>query len=467
MTVLAACEIALLLVLVGLVGGLLALTLRRKPVEVTALLAKIDALERGGERAERSLRDESARSREEAAHAARQSREELATSVRGVADSLQAHLTELGDIQLDRLTVFSDRLERLTASNELKLDRLRDTVDDRLQKLQADNGKHQEQMRATVDEKLQSTLEKRLGESFKQVSERLEQVHKGLGEMQSLAIGVGDLKRVLTNVKTRGGWGEVQLGALLDQVLTPEQYCRNAKTREGSDELVEFAIRLPGRSDGGEVLLPIDAKFPTEDYQRLQLAYDAADPVAAEEAQRALAARIKGCAKDIFVKYVNPPRTTDFAVLFLPTEGLYAEVVRNVELVEAVQREYRIVVAGPSNLAALLNSLQMGFRTLAVQRRSSEVWTLLGAVKTDFGRFGDVLDGVRKKLDQAAKTMDAAGRRTRAIERKLRGVEELPLAEARALLEEPLPHAAGDAFEGPADLTDDFSDAAESAEPNA
>ena len=286
-------------------------------------------------------------------------------------------------------------------------------------------------MRATVDEKLQGTLEKRLGESFAQVSERLEQVHKGLGEMQVLASGVGDLKRVLTNVKSRGSWGEVQLEALLGELLAPEQYERNVATRPGSQERVEFAVRLPGHQSGeAPVWLPIDAKFPTEDWQRLQDAHDRADVAGTEAAGKALEARVRQCAKDVHDKYLHPPQTTDFGLLFLPVEGLYAEVARRPALLEQLQREQRVVIAGPTTLAALLNSLQMGFRTLAIQKRSGEVWQLLGAVKTEFGKFGTVLDGVKKKLDQASGQIDEAAVRTRAIERRLRGVQELPAAQA-------------------------------------
>ena len=272
---------------------------------------------------------------------------------------------------------------------------------------------------------------------FKQVSERLEQVHKGLGEMQALATGVGDLKRVLTNVKTRGVWGEIQLETLLEQILTPDQFERDVQTRENSAEAVEFAIRLPGRGDGdgSEVVwLPIDAKFPMEDYQRLVEAQENCDPAAAEQAGKMLSATIKNCAKTICEKYLNPPATTDFGIMFLPTEGLYAEVIRRTWLVESLQRECRVIVAGPTTLAALLNSLQMGFRTLAIQKRSSEVWKLLGAVKTEFGKFGTTLEGVKKKLDQASNTMDDAAKRSRAIERKLRNVQELPSEEAEVLL---------------------------------
>ena len=350
--------------------------------------------------------------RDDAVQNAKQQREEVAAALNRFSDSVLKRLSEMA------------------AASETKLEALRSSVDSKLRQIQEDNARQLDQMRATVDEKLQSTLEKRLGESFKQVSERLEQVHKGLGEMQTLATGVGDLKRVLTNVKTRGGWGEVQLGALLEQVLTPEQYDRNVRTKDTSNEAVEFAIKLPGNRDGdGEIVwLPIDAKFPIEDYQRLVEAQEKADPDAAEEAAKMLSSRIKGCAKDISEKYLNPPKTTYFGIMFLPTEGLYAEVIRRTGLIETIQRECRVVVAGPTTLQALLNSLQMGFRTLAIQKRSGEVWKLLDGVKTDFGKFGDLLDGVKKKLDQASHTMDDVAQRSRAIERKLRNVQELPSA---------------------------------------
>ena len=303
---------------------------------------------------------------------------------------------------------------------------MRAIVDLRLKELQQDNAQQIDQMRATVDEKLQGTLEKRLGESFKLVSERLEQVHQGLGAMQQLASDVGGLQKVLANVKTRGGWGEVQLGALLEQVLTADQFARNVKTRDDSAENVEFAIKLPGDENGAPVWLPIDAKFPTEDYQRLLAAQDKGDVDLVESAMKSLETQLKKSAKDICAKYINPPRTTDFALMFLPTEGLYAEAIRRVGLVEQVQRDCRVVFAGPTTLAALLNSLQMGFRTLAIQKRSSEVWNLLAGVKTEFGKFGEALSGVKDKLDQAAKKMEDVDVRSRAITRKLRDVEELP-----------------------------------------
>ena len=293
-------------------------------------------------------------------------------------------------------------------------------------------------MRQTVDEKLHATLEQRLGDSFKLVSERLEQVHRGLGEMQTLATGVGDLKRVLTNVKTRGTWGEVQLDALLEQLLTAEQYARNVATRPNSLDRVEFAIRLPGfeKADDEQrpVWLPIDAKFPLEDYQRLLDAQERADPAALEMAFKGLEGRLRDEARKIRDKYVEPPYTTDFAMMYLPTEGLYAEALRRPGLVDGLQRDFRICVAGPTTLAALLNSLQMGFRTLAIERRSSEVWGVLGAVKTEFGKFGEALELTRRKLEQASRSIESAGVRTRQIERKLRGVEALPVLEAQLRL---------------------------------
>jgi DNA recombination protein RmuC len=285
-------------------------------------------------------------------------------------------------------------------------------------------------MRKTVDEKLHATLEQRLGESFKLVSERLEMVHRGLGEMQTLASGVGDLKRVLTNVKTRGTWGELQLEALIEQILTPDQYEKNIATRPGASERVEIAIRFPGRDADQPVWLPIDAKFPIEDYQRLLDAQEQADHAMVEESARALEARIRAEAKKICDKYIAPPHTTDFAVMYLPTEGLYAEVLRRPGLAEGLQREYRVVITGPTNTAAMLNSLQMGFRTLAIEQRSSEVWALLGGVKTEFERFGGVIAETEKKLQEAANKFSAVGVRTRAIQRKLKDVQALPVADA-------------------------------------
>lgn len=400
---------------------------------------RLEGIQKSQAEAERRLRDEIGRSRREAGENARVGREELGASLARMVDSVQERLGQMAASQAERLDAFGGRLDGLTRSNEQKLglltqaneeklEQLRRTVDDRLGQMRRDNGDQLERMRVTVDEKLQGTLEKRLGESFKQVSERLEQVHQGLGEMQALAGGVGDLKRVLSNVKLRGGWGEVQLEALLEQMLTPDQYARNVRPSEESAEVVEFALKLPGQAGDPDdaVWLPIDAKFPLEDYQRLIDASESGDRIAVEAAGKELEKKVLACARDISDKYLNPPLTTDFGVMFLPTEGLYAEIVRRPGLVDRIQRERRVVIAGPSTFAALLNSLQMGFRTLAIQERSSEVWKLLGAVKTEFGKFGDTLDGVNKKLSQASKNMEDAARRSRAIERKLRDVEEIP-----------------------------------------
>jgi DNA recombination protein RmuC len=361
-------------------------------------------------------------------------REEVSAALKQFNENISRTMELQGGSQRQQLTNVTEQLTRLTESNEKKLDELRNGVELKLKTLQEDNAKSLEQMRLTVDEKLQGTLEKRLGDSFKLVSERLEQVYKGLGEMQTLATGVGDLKKVLTNVKSRGTWGEVQLGTLLEQCLTPDQYSTNVSTKE-NDDRVEFVIKLPNRGEeDSPLLLPIDAKFPVEDYQRLVEAQEQADPEAAEAAARQLELRIKQCAREICTKYINPPLTTDFAILFLPTEGLFAEVIRRIGLPDYVQRECRVVIAGPTTLWSILNSLQMGFRTLAIQKRSSEVWSVLGAVKTEFAKYGDVLSKVQKKLQEASNTVDKAAVRTRAIERKLRGVQELPAAESEGVL---------------------------------
>ena len=319
-------------------------------------------------------------------------------------------------------TAAKTQREELTKS----LEGVRSIVDLRLKQLQEDNSKQIDKMRATVDEKLQGTLEKRLGESFKLVSDRLEQVHQGLGAMQQLASDVGGLQRVLTNVKTRGGWSEWQLGVLLEEMLTPEQFAKNMKTRDDTDERVEFAIKLPGDENGAPVWLPIDAKFPMEHYERLTAAQESGDSTAVEAAMKILETQLKRCAKDICEKYINPPKTTDFALLFLPSEGLYAEAIRRVGLVQNVQRDCRVTFVGPTTLAALLNSLQMGFRTLAIQKRSSEVWNLLATVKTEFGKFGEALSAVKEKIDQASRKMEDVDVRSRVITKKLRDVEELP-----------------------------------------
>ena len=372
--------------------------------------------------------------RQESADAARSLREEVAGGLKSTGDAVTRTLSEMTGLQKVQLENVAKRLESLTESNQASIQRLRDVVDERMKELVEKNERKLEQMRTTVDEKLQNTLEKRLGDSFKIVSERLEAVQRGLGEMQGLANGVGDLKRVLTNVKTRGTWGEYQLGAILEQVLSPSQYCKNVQTKEDSRDQVEYAVCLPGKDDGGQVWLPIDSKFPHEDYQRLLDAVDAADPDGVEKSSSALMRAIKTEAQRICDKYLNPPRTTDFAIMFLPTEGLYAEVLRKPGIVEDLQRNCRIVVAGPTTLAAILSSLRMGFHTLAIEKRASEVWTVLAAVKTEFGKFGEVLERVRRQLHTAAGTLEQAGTRTRAMERRLKDVEQLPAAESNALL---------------------------------
>ncbi|GAB2911074.1 DNA recombination protein RmuC [Paraburkholderia jirisanensis] len=369
-----------------------------------------------------------------------------------VRQSLQLQAHQARDEQGITLKRFGDtltqQLVQMTEANDRRFAEVRATIEQRLKDIEANNATKLEEMRRTVDEKLHATLEQRLGESFKLVSDRLEQVHRGLGEMQTLAAGVGDLKKVLTNVKTRGTWGEVQLEALLEQMLTADQYAKNIATVPKSAERVEFAIKLPGRSSVNgvdvPVWLPIDAKFPREDYERLIDAQERADPVAVEEASRALEARIRAEARTISEKYVAPPHTTDFALLFLPTEGLYAEVLRRPGLTDLLQRDYRVTVAGPTTLTALLNSLQMGFRTLAIEQRSSEVWQVLGAVKTEFSQFGDVLARTKAQLETVTRSIEKAEVRTRAMNRKLRDVEALPGEEAKELLGDALSGADAD-----------------------
>ena len=387
--------------------------------------------------AERAVREEQRTGREEAARAARDLRDELARGTAANVETTRKTLVDLGTLQATQLEGVAAQLKGLTDSNEQRLERLRATLAAQLEKLQEGNEKKLDLMRQTVDEKLQGTLEKRLGESFKLVSERLEAVQRGLGEMQGLATGVGDLKRVLTNVKTRGVFGEVQLGAILEQILTPDQYARNVQPKPGSREIVEFALRLPGpeADPSACVWLPIDAKFPHEDYARLVDAAEAGDADLERAASAALARVVRTFAASIRDKYVDPPHTTDFAILFLPTEGLYAEILRHPGLVETLQQDCRVVVAGPTTLAAILSSLRMGFRTLAIEKRASEVWQVLAAVKTEFGKFGDVLDRVKKQLQTASNTIDETGRRTRVISQRLRDVEVLPAGTAPELLE--------------------------------
>ena len=387
-----------------------------------------------GERLERELRADIALGREESQEGALAQRAELSASMAEFSKTLQQQMATIAGVQNNQIDSIAQQLAKLVESNEKRLGEVRLTLETKLKELQTDNATRLEEMRKTVDEKLHATLEKRLGESFKQVSDRLEAVHKGLGEMQTLAAGVGDLKRVLTNVKSRGTWGEVQLSALLEQTLTAEQYAKNVATVPGSRDIVEFAIKLPGQDVRSPVWLPIDSKFPVEDYERLLGAQERADIAGVEEACKAIDNRIKLEAKTIREKYIAPPHTTDFAILFLPTEGLYAEALRRPGLADFVQREYRVSIAGPTTLSALLNSLQMGFRTLAIEQRSSEVWELLSAVKTEFGRFGDVLAKTKAQLQTVTNSIGQAETRTRQMTRKLKDVEALPVPAAEALL---------------------------------
>ncbi|MCU7495920.1 MAG: DNA recombination protein RmuC [Ignavibacteria bacterium] len=400
-------------------------------------------------KAEKEIRAEFTSNRAEINSQSVQLRGELNNIFRLLEDSLLKRMVDLSSLQKSQLDIFSENLVVLSktvdekiallrSSNEKKFEELKDKLQDKLAELQQSNSLKLEEMRLTVDEKLQSTLEKRLGESFRLVSERLEMVQRGLGEMQVLANGVGDLKRVLSNIKTRGTWGEVQLGSLIEQILSPEQYEKNVATRKNSSCIVEYAVKMPGRGNGTEEVLwlPIDAKFPLEDYQRLCEAQDSADAALLEESAKALENRIKSEARDIKEKYLDPPNTTDFAILFLPVEGLYAEVLRRPGLCEKIQQDYRVILAGPTTLTAILNSLQMGFRTLAIEKRSSEVWTLLGMVKTEFSNFGSILDKTRKKLQEASNTIENASVASRRIERKLKDVQALPAKESLELLVE-------------------------------
>lgn len=376
---------------------------------------------------------------------ARSLREELAAGADRTSQALITQMTSIATVQNNQIDGFSRQLAELTTANERRLIELRETVDaklgeirvtveTRLDVLQKDNAEKLEKMRATVDEKLHETLEKRLGESFKQVADRLEQVHKGLGEMQTLAADVGGLKQVLSNVKTLGLAGEMQLAALLEQALVPEQYEKNVATRPGSKDRVEFAIRLPGRESQKQVWLPIDSKFPTTDYQLLLQAQEAGDVAGVQSAAKALEARVRLEARSIRDKYVEPPATTDFAILFVPTEGLYAEILRRPGLFQQLQNEFRVTICGPVNLIAFLNSLQMGFRTLVIEKRSSEVWEVLGAVKTEFENFGRVLANTKRQLETVTNSIDAAETRTRQMARKLKSVEALPEPDAQKLL---------------------------------
>ena len=420
--------IAVIVLLVLALVGLAVLLFRPRPPVTDP--AALEAVDRSG----RELRDEIGRVRRDLGEVGSAQRTELSGSLNNFSQTLATQMSGIATVQDRKIDGFAAQLAKLTEANEARLTEIRNTLETKLRELQGENAAKLEEMRKTVDERLHATLEHRLGESFKLVSDRLEQVHRGLGEMQTLAAGVGDLKRVLTNVKTRGTWGEVQLEALLEQMLVREQFEKNVATRPGSGERVEFAIRMPGRVDGTQVWLPIDSKFPAEDYDRLIAAQDRADAAAVEESARALETRIRLEAKTIRDKYIEPPHTTDFALLFLPTEGLYAEVLRRPGLADVLQRDFRVVIAGPTTLTAILNSLQMGFRTLAIEQRSGEIQLLLGAVKTEFGKFGEVLANTKKQLETVTNSIGKAEVRTRAIERKLRDVEALPAGDAQVML---------------------------------
>ena len=450
----------LLWILLALLGAvfiallLISKQLKSQTNEANALEQLASSLQAANERLERELRN--------AVHeSARGGRQELTQTLGTFQQSLVQQSAEATRTQNSQMDAFSQQLtllqktlsdtltfqvQQLSEANARRLSEMRGTLETQLAQLQQNNAAKLDEMRQTVDEKLQTTLQTRLGESFKQVADRLEQVHKGLGEMNTLAQGVGDLKHLLTNVKTRGMFGEAQLASLLEQVMAPDQYAAQHATRPGSKNRVDFAIKLPGRSDDGQpVWLPIDAKFPNEDYERLLEAQSKADAIQAELCSKALEARVRLEAKSITEKYVEPPYTTDFAILFLPTEGLYAEVLRRPGLIESLQRDFRVTLAGPTTLMAMLNSLQMGFRTLALEKRSSEVWQVLGAVKTEFGKFGDVLARVKEQTQSVLNTLDKAQTRSNVMHRALRQVEALPEAQVPGLLPNEVEESDGEA----------------------
>ncbi|MDR2418466.1 MAG: DNA recombination protein RmuC [Treponema sp.] len=463
--------LAIIIIVLLLINSILLIVIlagRRKQGAETQVLDRLIGYEQRLDRNEVSLRDEFGRNRDEISRSARDSREELTAvfaqfsamldgKLRGITDSVadsarvnreeltaslksfeerfSDNVRQFNDVQKECFADLSVKQDALTRNTRESFDRIRDSVEQRLLDIQADNSVKLEKMRETVDEKLHQTLETRLGESFKLVSDRLELVQKGLGEMQTLASGVGDLKKVLTNVKTKGVLGEFQLESILEQLLTVEQYAKNVKTKKGSNDVVEFAVKIPSKADSSRILwLPIDAKFPSEDYERLNAAYDAGNVDEIERYKKELARKIKAFAKDIKTKYVDPPNTTDFALMFLPFEGLYAEVLRIPGLFQSVQEEFKVTITGPTTVSAFLSSLQMGFRSLAVEKRTSEIWDLLGAVRTEFGKFGVVLQKTKEKIDAVGKEIENVGIRTRAMDRKLRKVQTLPDADAQKLL---------------------------------
>lgn len=420
--------ITILLLLLILNSVAIFLFYKRKPEDNMKPI--FENIEKGNEKIAKTLREEISTNRTEAATVNKETRGEIAKSIKDFGDSVNKQILALTETQNKNFLGFSEKLGEVIEKNDKKMEAVKETIEKRLENIQKDNSEKLEKMRETVDEKLHATLEKRLGESFKLVSERLDLVHKGLGEMQTLATGVGDLKKVLQNVKTRGTWGEVQLGNLLDQFMTPEQYEKNVATKKGSNDRVEFAIKFPAKDEKiKNIWLPIDAKFPLEDFQSLIDAEEKGDIALIEKLSKALEMRIKSEAKDIKEKYIDPPYTTDFGILFLPIESLYAEVLRRPGLADSLQQNYKVIITGPTTIAAILNSLQMGFRTLAIEKRSSDVWAILGAVKTEFTKFGDILDKTQKKLQEASNTIEDASKKSRSIERKLNKVQELPTSE--------------------------------------
>ncbi len=423
--------------------------LTRRNVDPRAVASVLmEELRASEKRVEDVLENEMVKDRAEGSRQARDMREEVGKRVDDLREASDKSSRDMRIEVGEQLEKFRTSLTEMSASQEKRLEAVRETLDGKVKELQESNALKLDEMRKTVDEKLHGALEKRLGESFKQVSERLETVHKGLGEMQSLASGVGDLKRLMSNVKTRGTWGEMQLGTLLESFLSPDQFASNVETVPGSGERVEFAIQLPGRDDAsGNLWLPVDAKFPQEDYQRLLEAEEQGDLAGVESSRKGLERAVRLSAKEIARKYVHPPHTTDFAILFVPVESLYAELLRRPGLSNSIQQEMRIVLSGPTTFSALLNSLQMGFRTLQIQKRTSEVWEVLGAVKSEFSKFGHVLDKAQKKLNEAHNVMEDAKKRSRVMQRRLREVEAMPEPEAAELL----------GIEQPADLADGTS----------
>lgn len=393
-----------------------------------------DVTEKSVAKIEGALRDEISTNRKESATVNKEGREEIAKSIKDFGDSVNKQIVVLAETQNKNFEGFSIKLTELIDKNDTKMDKVREIVEKKLESIQKDNGEKLEAMRVTVDEKLHATLEKRFGESFKLVSDRLDLVHKGLGEMQVLASGVGDLKKVLNNVKTRGTWGEAQLGNLIEEIFTPDQYEKNVRTKKTSKDNVEYAIKLPGNEDGKHIWLPIDAKFPLEDYQKLIEAQDRGDMILIEEFGKLLENRIKSEAKDIRDKYIDVPNTTDFGILFVPTESLYAEILRRPGLYELLRKNYKVIITGPTTIQVILNSLQVGFRTLNIQKRSGEVWTVLSTIKTEFGKFGDLLEKTHKKIQEAGNIIEDAVTKTRTIEKKLNKVQDLPVAEVEEKL---------------------------------